>query len=243
MRRKKTGRTLFEDVNRAPAPPAKPEPLDDDTFMMLHVMENGFAKPRLLKERRGSGPFKSKYEERRRAEAEAAAETILRHRIAANEKAHPAIFEIIRSPDFLSWYEAIYDEPWDRRFESDIDELRFRVMLAQQREERLKLLAVRDESVRLARESLPARILAEKDGMKRRRLRVELATPAWADLTKIAAIYRERDRMTAETGRLHHVDHIIPIAGELACGLHVEFNLRPIEAKENLRKHNRFDTA
>lgn len=61
------------------------------------------------------------------------------------------------------------------------------------------------------------------------------ATPAWADMTAIKAIYER----AAELGA--HVDHIIPLRSKLVCGLHVETNLRPLSAVDNMKKHNSFN--
>jgi hypothetical protein len=60
-----------------------------------------------------------------------------------------------------------------------------------------------------------------------------LATPPWADLLKIKQIYD-----TCPKG--YHVDHIIPLQGELVSGLHVEYNLRHLLALENMQKHNTY---
>ena len=62
------------------------------------------------------------------------------------------------------------------------------------------------------------------------------ATPAWADMNKIAAFYREARRLTAETGELYVVDHIVPKCARLVCGLHVDYNLRVIHWRENSQK-------
>src|SRR6185436_7480545 len=53
-----------------------------------------------------------------------------------------------------------------------------------------------------------------------------LATPAWADLGALEAIYRDADRMSRETGIQHDVDHICPLQGKTVCGLHVAHNLQ-----------------
>lgn len=65
------------------------------------------------------------------------------------------------------------------------------------------------------------------------------ACPIWSDIEKIKLIYKEREYISKNTGIEHHVDHIIPIQGELVCGLHVPRNLRIIPAKENMSKSNK----
>lgn len=65
-----------------------------------------------------------------------------------------------------------------------------------------------------------------------RRARKLHATPSWANLDIIKRIYENAEGM--------HVDHIIPLQGELVCGLHVENNLQYLTAEENLRKSNTF---
>ncbi len=59
-------------------------------------------------------------------------------------------------------------------------------------------------------------------------------TPAWANLDKIRQIYDN-----CPEG--HHVDHIIPLNGINICGLHVEYNLQYLPAKENCSKGNKFE--
>jgi hypothetical protein len=66
----------------------------------------------------------------------------------------------------------------------------------------------------------------------RRALKIK-ATPSWADLLAIKEVYR-----SCPTN--YHVDHIIPLRGDLVCGLHVENNLQHLPAVENLRKTNKF---
>lgn len=64
------------------------------------------------------------------------------------------------------------------------------------------------------------------------------ATVLWADFDKIRAVYREADRLTQQTGVKHHVDHVIPLNHPRVCGLHVDYNLRPIPAGPNMSRGN-----
>ncbi len=61
-------------------------------------------------------------------------------------------------------------------------------------------------------------------------------TPPWADLDAIRAFYEG-----CPAG--HHIDHKIPLQGELISGLHVLENLQYLPAVENLSKGNRIDLA
>jgi hypothetical protein len=71
--------------------------------------------------------------------------------------------------------------------------------------------------------------------------RASRMTPApWADQAAIDAVYAEAKRLTRETGIQYHVDHEIPIFGELVSGLHVETNLSIIPMEQNVRKSNTF---
>ena len=87
--------------------------------------------------------------------------------------------------------------------------------------------------------------LANKDACntktaKRRAAKLE-RTVSWSDSNAIKALYTEAQRLTEETGEQHHVDHIIPLQGELVSGLHVENNLQVLTAYDNLSKSNTFN--
>lgn len=67
------------------------------------------------------------------------------------------------------------------------------------------------------------------------------ATPSWLtreDRKQMNDLFRQRERLSKETGIMHHVDHIIPLGGLNVCGLHVPWNLRVVQHTENLEKSN-----
>lgn len=78
---------------------------------------------------------------------------------------------------------------------------------------------------------------------QRRFIRMILATPSWADQDAIDFIYNKRNEMNEQfpDKAPFHVDHVIPLAGEKVCGLHVADNLQVLPGSENIKKSNRFD--
>lgn len=93
------------------------------------------------------------------------------------------------------------------------------------------------ELAKINRKKHKARIIAAN---KKRRHSKALRVPSWANLKAIDNIYKDRERISIETGIEHHVDHIIPLQGKIVSGLHVENNLQIISAAENLSKKNKF---
>lgn len=64
------------------------------------------------------------------------------------------------------------------------------------------------------------------------------ATPAWADKTAIATMYRMAANLRKWLGKEFHVDHIVPLVSPIVCGLHCEANLQVVKAVDNLKKGN-----
>lgn len=78
----------------------------------------------------------------------------------------------------------------------------------------------------------------------RRRFSLLNQTPAWLtkeDIAEMVAIYAKARKISKETGIKHHVDHIIPLRGKMACGFHVPWNLQIIPCSENSRKYNLYE--
>lgn len=72
-----------------------------------------------------------------------------------------------------------------------------------------------------------------------RHKRLRQSIPSWQSKQEIREIYKQAIELSKQ-GIQYHVDHIIPLQGDLVSGLTVIANLRIIPASENVRKSNKF---
>ena len=78
-----------------------------------------------------------------------------------------------------------------------------------------------------------------------RRARLLAATPKWLTpehLKQIQLMFLLSAALQRNTGKLYHVDHIVPLVAKVgnvhvACGLHVPWNLQVVPAEQNLAKN------
>ncbi len=71
-------------------------------------------------------------------------------------------------------------------------------------------------------------------------------TPKWLtafDKLKIQCIYSIAAMLTRHNEEPWHVDHVIPLQGDLVSGLHVPSNLQVMRGVENVRKHKKFEVT
>lgn len=105
-------------------------------------------------------------------------------------------------------------------------------------------LANSEKLKRRAREQGPIWAKANKGRVtaraNRHRIAKQRATPAWADLDAIVAIYEQAAALSTATGNPYHVDHIVPLQGKIVAGLHVANNLQILPGKENQSKGARY---
>lgn len=76
----------------------------------------------------------------------------------------------------------------------------------------------------------------EKQSIQRVKRRKAQQLVSWASPEAVRRVYKEAQRLTSETGQLHVVDHIYPLAGKKVSGLHTHNNLRVVTYSLNARK-------
>jgi hypothetical protein len=85
--------------------------------------------------------------------------------------------------------------------------------------------------------------IASAGSANRRALKLQ-RTPSWLtdfDKLKIRCLHSVAAMLTRENQEPWHVDHVIPLQGDLVSGLHVPSNMQVLRGKENISKHNRFE--
>lgn len=93
----------------------------------------------------------------------------------------------------------------------------------------------RERSARWAKAN-PARRNAFEAKRKAARLQ---RTPGWSDAQLIAAVYGYAKWIEEVAGVPVHVDHIVPLQGKQASGLHCASNLQILPGRANCAKRNR----
>lgn len=180
-------------------------------------------------------PKSNKYAERMRIEALDVARSAYVRRVSASETKIKSVDPSLRAK-ILAKLEAVYGDRNGREaLLAAHDGLQTLVQM-------MDIYEQRERMILAMKGTIQGLLYTEKNASRRRAMRIKLATPAWVDFDEIALLVLERDRLEAETGEAHHIDHIVPIAGRNVCGLHVHHNMRVIPAIDNLRKNNKFAT-
>jgi len=66
--------------------------------------------------------------------------------------------------------------------------------------------------------------------------------PPWFEADAVKAIYKIA-ALKRRNGKDIHVDHIIPLQGELVSGLHCRANLQILDSSENMSKGNTYEVS
>jgi len=95
------------------------------------------------------------------------------------------------------------------------------------------------EAVRRWKQAHPEDRVAHREGHIKQRVRAE-QRPVWRRPSDIQTFYRTA-RLLRDAGEDVVVDHVIPLNGELVCGLHVWNNLQFLTRAQNQSKRSLFD--
>lgn len=110
-----------------------------------------------------------------------------------------------------------------------------------------KKRAEQPEQVKAAKKAYAQRNKAVINAAVARRKAAKLRrTPKWLtkfDKLKIQCVYSIAAMLTRVNNEPWHVDHIIPLQGDLVSGLHVPSNLQVMRGVENIRKHKKFEVT
>jgi hypothetical protein len=102
---------------------------------------------------------------------------------------------------------------------------------------------IRRKAIKKYEETLFGYLNKRTTTAKRRAARLQ-RTPAWItdfDKLKIKCVHSIAAMLTRENKEPWHVDHIIPLQGELVSGLHVPSNLQVMRGVDNASKRNAFE--
>jgi hypothetical protein len=139
---------------------------------------------------------------------------------------------------------AVYDKKYkEKKGEAFVVEQRARV--AKWRERNLEAVrAANKEQAAKKRAKNPEDVI--NAAVARRKAAKLKRTPKWItkfDKLKIQCVYSIAAMLTRVNKEPWHVDHIIPLQGDLVSGLHVPSNLQVMRGVENVRKHKKFEVT